>query len=120
MRENMKIEPLSQHRNWIPQLACWHHAEWAELNPGETLAGRVARLEINAAGDQLPLTWIAFDDENLFGSASLVASDMETRPDLHPWLASVYVAAEHRRKGIGGALVQHVMNEARIRDFDFL
>lgn len=116
----MKIEPLGKHRKWIPQLACWHHAQWSDLNPGETLAGRVARLELNATGSELPLTWVAFEDEILFGSASLVNSDMETQPELRPWLASVFVAPEHRRKGIGASLVQHVVNEARERGYESL
>ena len=37
---------------------------------------------------------------------------MDTRPELSPWLASVYVAADHRRQGIGSALVRRVAEEA--------
>ena len=48
----------------------------------------------------------------MVGSASLIAQDMDTRPELSPWLASVYVAAEHRRQGIGSALVRRVAQEA--------
>jgi GNAT superfamily N-acetyltransferase len=49
----------------------------------------------------------------LLGSASLIENDMATRPELFPWLASVFVAPEHRRRGIGAALVERVMTEAR-------
>ncbi len=33
--------------------------------------------------------------------------------DLTPWLAGLYVAPEHRREGIGSALVARVVGEAR-------
>jgi len=38
---------------------------------------------------------------------------MDNRPDLSPWLAGVFVAPEHRRLGIGAALVRRIMEEAR-------
>jgi predicted N-acetyltransferase YhbS len=38
---------------------------------------------------------------------------MAERPHLSPWLADVYVAVEYRRQGIGSALVQRIIVEAR-------
>src|SRR5712691_7502498 len=38
---------------------------------------------------------------------------MATRPELSPWLSGVFVAPEHRRRGIGAALVERVVQEAR-------
>ena len=37
---------------------------------------------------------------------------MATRPELSPWLSGVFVAPEHRRRGVGGALVERVVLEA--------
>jgi predicted N-acetyltransferase YhbS len=51
--------------------------------------------------------------EGILGSASLIVHDMDTRPDLSPWLASVFVAPEHREQGIGTALVRRVIEEAQ-------
>jgi GNAT superfamily N-acetyltransferase len=50
----------------------------------------------------------------LLGSASLVEHDMATRPELSPWLSGVFVAPEHRRRGVGAALVERVVLEARV------
>jgi N-acetylglutamate synthase-like GNAT family acetyltransferase len=38
---------------------------------------------------------------------------MDTKPELSPWLASVYVLPEHRQKFIGSNLVLHIMNQAK-------
>lgn len=43
----------------------------------------------------------------------LVANDMESRSDLTPWLAGVYVKAQHRGRGMGAALIARVIDEAR-------
>jgi N-acetylglutamate synthase-like GNAT family acetyltransferase len=48
----------------------------------------------------------------LLGSASLVEHDMDNRLELSPWLAGVFVRPEHRRQGIGAALVRRIMDEA--------
>jgi N-acetylglutamate synthase-like GNAT family acetyltransferase len=55
---------------------------------------------------------IAILDNELLGSASLIEHDMDSRFDLTPWLAGVFVAPQHRRQGIGAALVRRVMDEA--------
>jgi GNAT superfamily N-acetyltransferase len=47
------------------------------------------------------------------GSAAIIDSDMDTRPELTPWLASVFVAKEFRNQGVGSRLVEHVMEEVR-------
>jgi N-acetylglutamate synthase-like GNAT family acetyltransferase len=38
---------------------------------------------------------------------------MDTKLELSPWLASVFVAPEYRQKGIGTKLVLHVMGKAK-------
>jgi len=37
---------------------------------------------------------------------------METRMELTPWLAGVYVGEQYRRRGIGAELVRRIMAEA--------
>ena len=69
-------------------------------------------LEAELESDGLDRTFVAVSGDTLHGSASLVEHDMNTRMDLSPWLASVYVAAEHRKKGIASALVRRIVEEA--------
>lgn len=69
---------------------------------------------------QVPTTVIALSGNCLLGSASLIAHDMDTHPELSPWLASVYVAPEHRKRGIGRTLVQRIVAEAASLGLDSL
>ncbi len=55
---------------------------------------------------------VAFQEDQPAGTASIYVHDLETRPDLSPWLAAVYVDPLFRRQGIGSALVQAIEREA--------
>lgn len=109
----MNIVDLSHEPQHIPTLAAWHHREWAHLNPGDTLETRIVRMQRYLSGALLPSTFVCKHDGQLAGSAAIVACDMDTRPELTPWLASVFVAPPFRRQGIGGSLVRHVMMQAK-------
>jgi GNAT superfamily N-acetyltransferase len=108
----MQIGYLADHPDFILPLARWHHQEWAYLRPDESIEARTERLRGCCGHKEIPTVVIAFNDRVLLGSAMLVAHDMDTRMDLSPWLAGVFVAPEQRRRGIGGALVQRVIEEA--------
>jgi GNAT superfamily N-acetyltransferase len=108
----MHIEYLADRPEFIPTLARWHYHEWAYLRPGDSVEARVARLQGWCGRGKIPLTFVAVSDLELLGSASFVKHDMDNRPELTPWLAGVFVAPKHRRKGIGAALVRRILEEA--------
>lgn len=97
---------------FLPVLAQWHQNEWSYLNPGQMLTHRIEKMQSFLNDQFIPSTFIA-KNETVVGSASIVKNDMATMPQLSPWLASVFVAAEHRNNGIGARLVLHVMAQAK-------
>jgi predicted N-acetyltransferase YhbS len=109
----MTIEYLADRLEFLPTLAQWQHAEWGRENPGDSVETRAARLQEGANRDRIPLVVVAHaGGTEVLGSASLVQHDMDTRLDLSPWLASVFVGSEHRRKGVGAELVRRIMSDA--------
>jgi N-acetylglutamate synthase-like GNAT family acetyltransferase len=108
----MSIEYLADRLEFLPTLAQWQHAEWGHANPGDSVEARKARLQDSTNHDRIPLTVVAVEDGEVLGSASLVEHDIDTRLDLSPWLASVFVGPEHRRQGTGAELVRRIMREA--------
>ena len=63
--------------------------------------------------DRVPIAFVALDDDGgIVGTASLIFDDLEGDPR-NPWLASVYVPPEQRKKGIASALVRTVEDAAR-------
>lgn len=77
----MKIENIADHLDLLGTLAQWHEkrwgAEWAE------------RVRQSTCRDRIPTIYIALDNNELVGSAMLVARDMTTRTDLTPWLGVI-------------------------------
>jgi predicted N-acetyltransferase YhbS len=107
------IEYLADHPAHLPTLAAWLHAQWGSLNPGSTVETRVESLRKQLQRAEVPCAFVALDGDRPAGSASLVEHDMEDHPEWSPWLASVYVHRDFRRRGIGSALAERVAEEAR-------
>ena len=108
----MQIEYLADHPSLVPELASLHFGQWGHLRPGESLGERTRRLAASCGRGGMPSVVIALEDGALLGSAMLVEHDMETREDLTPWLAGVYVVARKRHSGVGSALVRRIETEA--------
>jgi GNAT superfamily N-acetyltransferase len=106
------IDYLADHQDAIPTLAEWHHHQFRHLSPGSTVERCGSRLRAQPGRRQIPTTVVALADGQPLGSASLVAHDMAIRPELSPWLATVFVAPEYRRQGIGASLVRRIVEEA--------
>lgn len=88
--------------------------------PGSSVERGIDRLQGRLHRDQRPLTLVAMEGEFAIGTVSLIPCDMETRPDLAPWLASLYVVPDHRRCGIGSALIEAAVREAKRVGIDSL
>jgi GNAT superfamily N-acetyltransferase len=116
----MRIVPLVERPDLAEQVSIWVFDEWGHLAPGQTLDQRRAAVQEMINVDCVPIAFAALDDDDgIIGTASLVFDDLEGDPR-NPWLASVYVPPEHRRKGIASALVGAVEETARRIGYDRL
>ena len=55
------------------------------------------------AATPIPFALVAHDGNRFPGAASVIASDLEERPQLTPWVAAVWVEEAARRRGVGAA-----------------
>jgi N-acetylglutamate synthase-like GNAT family acetyltransferase len=110
---HVQVVPLRDRPDAMEQLARWHYAEWGHWNPSNNVERRIERFREHLLPDRIPQTFIAVEGETLLGSASLVSADLATHGHLSPWLASVYVDSSYRNRGVGSALVERVVAEAR-------
>ena len=109
----MNIIDLCAQPQHLETIAAWHHSEWSHLYPGMQLDSRIARMAGFLEAGLVPTTFVAVDGDVVLGSAAIIESDMDTRPTLSPWLASVYVDESRRGQGVGSRLVKHVMAAAQ-------
>lgn len=52
--------------------------------------------------------------ENLMGSISLLAEDLDSAAELSPWVANLWVHPQWRRRGVGTALLAHCVHQAAL------
>ena len=109
----MKIVNLKESMECFDKIAIHHQREWAHLNNGETLEERKVRMQAYLTNDFIPTMYVAEEDNNLIGTAAIIECDMDTKPNLTPWMASVFILQKHRKKGYGSVLVKHIMKQAK-------
>ena len=109
----IEIVTLSERPEFIPVVAQWNWAEWRELLPCDSCAVFADDLRAHTRRDAIPITFLALEDGEPIATASLIADDLPTRPELTPWLASLFVVPEKRGRGLGERMVRHAVAAAR-------
>ena len=108
----MQIDYLKHHTEFIPLIAGWFHREWGHYYPELTISDIEERLRGRLNIDKIPLALVAIENGVLIGTVSLKISDMDTRKQYTPWLASMYVREDKRKRGIGKNMVAAVEKKA--------
>lgn len=91
-------------------------AWWQETGESlETMVGLFA--ENLTTREMLPACLVAHRGGDFVGTASLIASDLEERPALTPWVAAVWIEPEFRRRRHGAAIVAATAELAFSRGF---
>ena len=106
----MHIQALLERPEFIGPVAALIHNQWPYEFEGislQTWSEEFQRLE-----GLERTTFVALEGSRLLGTACLDSEDLPQRPELEPWLASVYVMPEARSQGLGSQLVKAVEREA--------
>ena len=109
----MQISHIKYFQVWIPIIAKWIHEEWSYAFPALTLTEIQRGLFGRMNETEMPITLIAHDERGVLGTASLKAKDMDSVPELTPWLSAVYINPEYRGQGVGKALISEIEKLAR-------
>lgn len=104
---SLALVTIAERTDLAAIVADWTWHQWGRAQ-GETPEQRVATIAGRTARVGLEQCVVALIDGEPAGTASLVAKDTDSRPDLSPWLASLYVVPHFRGTGIAPVLVKAV------------
>ena len=112
MPTNLSIIPLRDTPQHLLTVAGWLFGQWGHMEAGRSLEKTAGWLREGMESTELPHTLVALDGDLPVGTASIVASDMRTHPELTPWLADVFVDPTARGQSVGSQLVGAIEAEA--------
>ena len=96
----------------IPVASAWLWREWG-IRRGRTLEQVTALVAARTAAQGPEQTFVLLDAGQPAATASFVHHDLDPRPDLTPWLASVFVHPDFRGRGHAPRVVAAVEASAR-------
>lgn len=100
------IVTVSGRPDLAPVVAAWRVNAFFNYPGGYTVEEMTALILEPPVGPEE--TFVVFDGDQPVGTAALITTDLETRPDLTPWLAGVFVQPEFRRRGHATTLIRQV------------
>lgn len=106
---NQIIELSEENLNTIVN---WMY-DWWGIEEGYTISAIECYMKHSLDTIDLPKTYGLFDGTKIIGICQLVYEDLFVRPDLHPWLANVYIDKAYRNKGLGKMLLNNINNEIK-------
>lgn len=102
-----EIVKLREHPERKEEAAAWFHEKWGI--PLE--AYRESMEECLAGRSPAPQWYMAVADRRIVGGLGVIENDFHDRKDLTPNVCAVYVEEAYRRRGIAGALLDHVCRD---------
>ena len=101
-----RIVTVTDRPDLAPTVARWRVEAFFDYPGGYTVEDMTTRILAPPVGPKV--TYVLLEDDRPVGTAGLVRADLDSRPDLTPWLAGVYVEPAFRHYGYASAPVREV------------
>lgn len=110
----MEIIKLESNDNYIFEKICLWYYNWLGIRNEESLEEIKCTFSHSLNKDKLPQTYVALIDGEPAGMYQLsMFDDLNSRPDIYPWLINVYVDEKFRGKNVCRELMNTVYDNAK-------
>ena len=110
----MEIIKLEESNNLFFDKICDWYYNWLGIKNNESIEEIKCTFEHSLCKNKLPQTFIALIDGEPAGMYQLsMSDDLNSRPDLYPWLINVYVDEKFRGRNVARELMNTVKENAK-------
>ncbi|MBM6829330.1 GNAT family N-acetyltransferase [Anaerotignum lactatifermentans] len=96
----IEIKQITNREDPVLSLVIQWLWDWWGKEEGYTTTQVDAYVRHAACTDRVPQLFCVYENNQPIGTFQLAMADLDTRPDLYPWLRDVYLLPEYRGKGI--------------------
>ncbi len=114
----IEIAFLADYPETIPTLCRWFQAQWPVYFAERSAEDIAQDFQAEAKRDGLPVRLVAFIDGELAGTLTLREQAISALKEGNPGLGGLFVAEQHRGRGVGTELVRAGMNLAWEQGYD--
>jgi len=111
MGANVTISNLSDRPEFFDTVADRIWRAWWQPH-GVPLAYISGRLQEARTAAPMPRAFVAHAGPTFAGTASVIASDLDERPQYSPWVAAVWIEPQFRSQRLGRRLIAHAADHA--------
>ena len=110
----MEIIKLEESNNLFFDKICDWYYNWLGIKNNESIEKIKCTFEHSLCKNKLPQTFVALIDGEPAGMYQLsMSDDLNSRPDLYPWLINVYVDEKFRGRNVARELMNTVKENAK-------
>ena len=110
----MEIIKLKESNNLFFDKICDQYYNWLGIKNNESIEEIKCTFEHSLCKNKLPQTFVALIDGEPAGMYQLsMSDDLNSRPDLYPWLINVYVDEKFRGRNVARELMNTVKENAK-------
>ena len=119
MDNKISIKTLNEYPQYAPIFAYWSHIQWYSERKIDFSVNVNSYIQ-RSQNESIPITLIALYDSIPAGMVSLKMNNLWNRPDLSPWMGSLFVYPKFRGLGISKQLVNSAVLKAKSFNFSKL
>ena len=110
----MEIIKLEESNNLFFDKICDWYYNWLGIKNNESIEEIKCTFEHSLCKNKLPQTFVALIDGEPAGMYQLsMSDDLNSRPDLYPWLINVYIDEKFRGRNVARELMNTVKENAK-------